>query len=169
MAVVTSVTADDKIRFIEGPLGTPRTSIGATHEITVEDFATSLGFADDLARQAEFMIVAIGDNTTAITTGDGKMEFYWPFDSTMVAYRATEITAGTGTSTIIDVNKNGTTTMTTNKLSIDATEKTSDTAATAHALTTTDWSSGDICTVDFDQVGTGAAGVQITFYFTRNP
>ena len=42
-----------------------------------------------------------------------------------------------GAAIIVDINEAGSTIMTTNKLSIDATEKTSTTAATAAALTDT--------------------------------
>ncbi len=122
---------------------------------------------NNIEKQAEFWTYAVGDDITAITVGTNKGEFYMPFAFTMSSYRLTVRTGGTVQATIVDINKNGVTTMTTNKLSIDVSEKTSTTAATAAVLTTATWALDDIVTIDFDQVGTGAAGVQITFYGTR--
>ena len=51
-----------------------------------------------------------------------------------------------------DVNKNGTTIMTTNKLSIDSAEVSTRTAATAPTLTTTSITAGDLITIDTDSL-----------------
>ena len=50
------------------------------------------------------------------------------------------------------INKNGTTIMTTNKLSIDSTEVSTRTAATAPTLTTTAITAGDLITIDTDSL-----------------
>ena len=57
----------------------------------------------------------------------------------------------------VDVNLNGTTLMTTNKITIDSTEKSSRTAATAPTLTTTAVTAGDLITVDIDAIHTTPA------------
>jgi hypothetical protein len=103
--------------------------------------------------------IACGDETTAITTGTGKAEFQIVDGAfTLTAIYATLTTAGTGSTITIDVNLDGTSIMTTNKITIDATEKTSDTAATAPALTTTALTENGVITIDFDAVDSGGVG-----------
>jgi hypothetical protein len=58
---------------------------------------------------------------------------------------------------VVDLHLNGTTVMTTNKLDIETTEKTTADAATQPDLTTTDVSAGDILTWDIDAIHTTAA------------
>lgn len=67
-------------------------------------------------------------------------------------------TAPTGSGIVIDVNKNGTTIMTTDKLDIDVSERSTLTAATAPALTTTAFAAGDWLSIDTDSVGSTTAG-----------
>lgn len=103
------------------------------------------------------LYLPVGDQTTAITTGTGKLTFRVQRDMTVTAVRASLKTAGTGTLTTFDINKNGTTILST-KLSIDATETTSITAATPPVISVSTLSSGDIITIDFDAVATNAIG-----------
>ena len=77
---------------------------------------------------------------------------------TLVAVYAALTTAGTGSTITIDIHKDGTTIMTTNKITIDATEKTSDTAVTAPTLTTTVLAENSVISVDFDAVDSGGVG-----------
>lgn len=104
----------------------------------------------------ESIIIAISDETTALTTGT-KATFRMPYDFTLTAIKASVTTAPTGAALIIDVKKNGTTIFST-KLSIDATEKTSVTAAAAAVLSTTAFSSDDEISISIDQIGSGTAG-----------
>lgn len=60
-----------------------------------------------------------------------------PFTGTITEIGAYVETAGVTGASVWDVNKNGTTIMTTNKLSIDSAEVSTRTAATAPTLTTT--------------------------------
>lgn len=78
-------------------------------------------------------------------------------DSAPFYIYATNSTAGTTGTMVIDVNINGTSIMTTNKLDIDSTEKTSTTGATQPDLTTTALAVGDIITIDIDAVHTTEA------------
>ena len=66
-------------------------------------------------------------------------------------------TAGTTGTMTIDVNEAGTTIMTTNKITLDTTEKSSETAATAPALTDTAIAADAIITFDVDAIHTTAA------------
>ena len=122
-----------------------------------------------LARQPEFFTVAVGDETTALTTGTAKVSFRAPFAFTLVNLRASLVTASSSGIPTIDVNENGTTLMSTNKLTIDATELTSVTAATAVGITDAAVADDALITIDIDVAGTGAAGLKVTFFVVRAP
>lgn len=78
-------------------------------------------------------------------------------DTTPFYLYCTNSTAGTTGTMIVDININGTSIMTTNKLSFDSTEKTTTTAATMPALTTTTLAVGNIITIDVDSLHTTIA------------
>ena len=78
-------------------------------------------------------------------------------DSSPFYIYATNSTAGTTGTMVVDVHLNGTTIMTTNKLDFDTTEKTTTTAATPPDLTDTTIAVGDILTIDIDAIHTTAA------------
>lgn len=66
-------------------------------------------------------------------------------------------TAGTTGLMTIDINEGGTTIMSTNKITLDSTEKTSETAATAPGITDTSIAADGIITIDVDGVQTTKA------------
>jgi len=113
--------------------------------------------------------VAVSDETTALTTGTAKVTFRMPFAMTLTSVRASVTTAPTGSTLIVDINDGGSTIMTTNKLSIDASEKTSTTAATAATLTDTALADDAEITIDIDQIGStiAGAGLKVTLIGTR--
>lgn len=78
-------------------------------------------------------------------------------DTTPFYLYATNSTAGTTGTMVVDISIGGTTIMTTNKLDFDTTEKTTTTAATPPELTTTALAVGDIITIDIDAIHTTAA------------
>jgi len=78
-------------------------------------------------------------------------------DSAPFYIYATNSTAGTTGTMVVDVSIGGTSIMTTNKLDFDSAEKTTTTAATKPDLTTTALAVGDIITIDIDSVHTTAA------------
>jgi hypothetical protein len=116
-----------------------------------------------LSKEPFVMMVACSDPTTAITTGTGKVTFRMPYAVTLTAVRASVTTAPTGSTLIIDINEAGTTILST-KLSIDASEKTSATAASAAVISDATLADDAEITVDFDQVGStvAGAGVKVT-------
>lgn len=116
----------------------------------------------------ETAIIACSDETTAITTGTAKVTFRMPWAATLVAVKAAMTTAPTGSTAVFDINKGGTTVLST-KLSVDAGEKTSYTAATPAVISVSSFAIDDEVTIDFDQVGStvAGAGVKITLFFTR--
>jgi hypothetical protein len=106
------------------------------------------------------IIVACSDETTAITTGTAKVTFRMPYAFTLTAVRASVGTAPTGSTIIIDINESGSTILST-KLSIDASEKTSTTAASAAVISDTSLADDAEITIDFDQVGSTIAGAGV--------
>lgn len=112
-----------------------------------------------------FFFVPIGDETTALTTGTGVYTFRMPTACVITEVLASLSVAGvpTGTTTI-DVNKNGTSIFTT-VLTIDATEKTSATAATPAVINSGQniIAADDEITIDIDAISTGGteAGLKL--------
>jgi len=105
--------------------------------------------------------VACSDESTAITTGTAKITFRMPFAMTLSAgeagIRASLTGAGsTSGTTTVDVNQNGSTLMSSTKITIDDGDLTSVGAATAPVLTTTALTDNASITVDVDAVTGGA-------------
>ena len=101
--------------------------------------------------------VACSDETTDLTTGTAKATFRMPHAMTLTGVRATVTTAPTGSTLIVDINEGGTSVLST-KLSIDASEKTSTTAATAAVISDSALADDAEITIDIDQVGSTVAG-----------
>ena len=116
----------------------------------------------------EAIQLAASDETTALTTGTGKVTFRMPFAMTLTAVRASLTTAqASGSIFTVDINQSGSSVLGT-KLTIDNTEKTSVTAATAATITTSSLTDDAIITIDIDQIGNGTAtGLKITLIGTR--
>ena len=107
--------------------------------------------------EPEDIIVVCSDETTALTTGLAKATFRMPFDMTLQGVSASVTTAPTGAALIVDINDGASSVLST-KLSIDATEKTSATAATPAVISDTDLAEDAEITIDIDQVGSTIAG-----------
>lgn len=107
--------------------------------------------------------IAVGDETTALTTGVSKVTFRMPFGFTLSAVRASVTTAPTGSVLTVDINETATTILST-KLTIDASEKTSTTAATAAVISDTALADDAEITIDIDTVGSTIAGAGLKVY-----
>jgi hypothetical protein len=108
------------------------------------------------------IIVACSDESTNLTTGTAKATFRMPYAFTLTEVRASLSTAqASGSIFTVDVNENGTTILST-KLTIDNTEKTRTTAATAPVISDASLADDAEITIDIDQVGTaGAKGLKV--------
>jgi hypothetical protein len=103
------------------------------------------------------LVVAASDESTALTTGTAKITFRMPRAVTLTAVRASLTTAqASGTIFTVDINEGGTSILST-KLTIDNTEKTSTTAATAPVISDTALANDAEMTIDIDQIGNGTA------------
>lgn len=101
--------------------------------------------------------IACSDETTALTTGTAKATFRMPYAMTLTGVRASVTTAPTGSVLTVDINEDGSTILST-KITIDATEKTSTTAATAPVISDTSLANDAEITIDIDTVGSTVAG-----------
>lgn len=103
------------------------------------------------------IIIAVGDETSALTAGTNKVRFRMPFAFTLTGVRASVNTAPTGAALIVDINEGGSTILST-KLSIDATETTSTTAAAPAVISDSALADDAEISIDIDQIGSTIAG-----------
>ena len=135
-----------------------RLGVGTNGQVLAANSATSTGL--EWSGEQEVIAVAISDETTAITTGTAKVTFRMPFAMTVTSVRASLSTASTSGNPTFDINEGGTSILST-KLSIDANEKTSTTAATPPVISDSALADDAEITVDIDTAGTGAKGAKI--------
>lgn len=117
---------------------------------------------------SEVIHLAASDEGTALTTGTNKIRFRLPYAYTLLAVRASLSVAQTsGSIFTVDVNEAGTTVLST-KLTIDNTEQTSVTAATAAVISDANLADDAEISIDIDQVGDGTAkGLKVLLYVRR--
>lgn len=114
----------------------------------------------------EILEYAISDESTAITTGTNKLTVRAPFAFTLVGVRASLGAASSSGIPTFDINEAGTSLLST-KLTIDANEKTSTTAATPAVISDSSVADDAELTFDVDVAGTGAKGAKIRLYVVR--
>ena len=110
-----------------------------------------------LTNDPESIMFAVSDEDTDLETGTAKITFRMPYAFTLTAVRANVKTAPTGSVLTVDINESGSTILST-KITIDATEKTSTTAATAPVISDTSLADDAEITVDIDGIGSTIAG-----------
>lgn len=113
--------------------------------------------------------LALSDETTVITTGNGKLTFRMPYACKFTKIPRINVnTASSSGLVTVDIKKNGTSIFST-LLTIDANEKTSVTALTPCVLTTnpTTFSDDDEITFDITVAGTGAKGLKATLFVEK--
>lgn len=137
---------------LEGWLMTSQADAGRLYKYEGSAFAL-LGFL-------EAIVIPFSDETTAITTGTGKIAFHMPFAMTLTAIRGGLSTPQTsGSIFTIDVNEGagaGTSILST-KITIDNGEEISTTAATPPVISDASLADAARITIDVDQVGDGTA------------
>jgi hypothetical protein len=108
--------------------------------------------------------VYLSDVTTDLTTGNGKASMPWPFTGTLIGIQIGVSTAPTGSTLIVDMNKNGTTMLST-RVTIDAGETSSLTADVPAVISVASITAGDVLSWDIDQVGSSTPGKQLIVFF----
>ena len=154
-AVTGAKIADDAIdseHYTDGSIDTAHIADG---QITLAKIAN--------AAKTEAIAIACSDETTDLTTGTAKVTFHMPYAFTLTGVKAGVTTAPVGSTIIVDINEAGSTILST-KLTIDASEKTSATAATAAVISDTALASDALITIDIDQVGSSTAGTGLKLY-----
>lgn len=133
---------------------------GTSPALTTPNIGTpSAGTLTNCDGYPEALIIAVGDETTVITTGTGKTTFRMPYAFTLTGVRASLATADNALMTV-DINEGGTTVLST-KLTIDSGEKTSTTAATAAVISDSALADDAEMSIDVDGAGTAGVGLKV--------
>lgn len=109
--------------------------------------------------KVEFILVAISDETTAITTGLAKRTLRMPFAMTLTVVRCNLTTASSAGIPTINIKKGGVSILST-KVTIDVGEETSTTAAIPPVISDSALADDAKMTFDVDVSGTGATGLK---------
>lgn len=126
--------------------------------VRVNSGATALEFYDRAVGAPFFFTVAVSDETTALTVGTSKVRFRMPRAVTLTAVRASVNTAPTGgTLLTVDINEGGASILST-KLTFDASETTTTTAATQAVISDVNLADDAEIEIDIDAVGSTIAG-----------
>jgi hypothetical protein len=135
-------------------------AIGSSADYAREDHAHQ--------RDSDVIVIPVGDESSALTTGTNRVRFRMPFAATLLAVRANVNTAPTGSTLIVDVNEAGASVLGT-KLSIDATEFSSTTAASAATITDSSLADDAEISIDIDQIGStvAGAGLKVSLFVRR--
>jgi hypothetical protein len=182
-STISDSTATGRALLTAVDAAAARTAIGAgTSSLAVSSAApaalaatAAAGSSTDAARadhahqrDADVIVIPVGDESTALTTGTNKVRFRLPFAATLLAVRANVNTAPTGSTLIVDVNEAGTSVLGT-KLSIDATETSSTTAASAATITDSNLADDAEVSIDIDQIGStvAGAGLKVSLFVRR--
>jgi hypothetical protein len=114
--------------------------------------------------------VKVTDETTTLSVGDGKLVFMAPAPlngmrlASVSGFVSTVSSSGTVSVQLRSIT--GSVDLLTTKVSIDANEYTSYSAATAPVVGTVVMSTGDLIAVDVDGAGTGAKGLGLALQWT---
>jgi hypothetical protein len=172
------VTAPSTLSFTDGtnPLAVRRLgsagSVTASlftkgyHELSLRLIGTEFIMADSLPANDPVIWVAMSDEVTAITTGTNKLTCRAPYAFTVSAVRASLKVASISGIPTVDINEAGTSILST-KLTIDAAEKTSRTAAVPAVISDTAIADDAEMTFDIDVAGSGAVGLKVCVYGYR--
>lgn len=161
-ALAVAPAAGDLLAIVDVS-DTTDAATGTTKKITVTNLLAAAGSSGTPFE----LVVACSDESTVIVTGTAKITFRMPRAVTLTAVRASlKTAAATGTFTV-DINESGTTILST-KITIDATEETSVTAATPPVISDSSLADDAEITIDVDDDADGTAtGLKVTLIGTR--
>lgn len=132
----------------------------AYQTLRVNSWATDLEYWNPI----QTIAIACSDESTALTTWTAKVTFRMPYAFTLTSVRASLTTAwSTSGTTTVDINEGWTTILST-KLTIDATEKTSTTAATPVVISDTSLADDAEITIDIDAISWWATEAWLKVY-----
>lgn len=165
--VVVAATAQAVIATAQAVIATTKAAEASSSASSAAASAAAAQIQFDVAK-VQSIVVACSDETTALTAGIAKVTFRMPYAFTLTAARASLTTAqASGSIFTVDINDSGTSILST-KLTIDNTEKTSTTAATAAVISDASLADDAEITIDIDQIGDGTAkGLKVVLIGTR--
>ena len=134
-------------------------------DITVSG-SGSVWSIDAAAKPVVIGPLLLSDETTAIAAGTAKLTMRMPHAMTLTAVRASLTTVSSSGVVTVDINEGGVSILST-KLTIDASELTSTTAAAAAVISDSALADDAQITFDIDTAGTGAAGLKVWLIGTR--
>jgi hypothetical protein len=152
-----------------GVTATAFTSVGTAGQV-LQSNGSSAPTWSNTPSVNEWMVFALSDETTQITTGTSKVTMRLPYAATFYQLpRASLATAGAGsTATSIDIKLGGTSILATfPKLTIDGASSTSIGSSSATSLVTTTGADDAVLTMDVNSVALGARGLKVTVYLRR--
>tara|TARA_R110001592_G_scaffold51899_4_gene159352 strand:+ start:1939 stop:3714 length:1776 start_codon:yes stop_codon:yes gene_type:complete len=164
---ITLTDVNAQIQFVADD-NSPDNWVGVNlSQITVGTGLTKTGsvVAIDQTHLKQTIAIACGDEITATAAATAVVTFHMPYAFTLTGVKAGVTTAPVGSVLTVDINEAGATVLTT-KLTIDAGEKTSGTAATAPVIGGAGPALADnaLMTIDVDGVGSGTAGAGLKVY-----
>lgn len=138
---------------------------GITWSVNGTNVSAALNITTNNVVKGRFpaMWFAVLDDNTTVTAGAIKKTIRAPCAFTVGVIRASVVTASSSGVVTIDINESGSTILST-KLTIDASEKTSVTAATPYVVSDSSIADDAEITIDIDTAGTDAAGLIIEIY-----
>lgn len=170
-ARITALTAPKMI--FGGTDGDVIVDDAAGESVTVTKWESRRVTASDLAGVAPttpvLIQIAVSDEATALTAGTSKVTFRAPYAFTLTGVRASVSTAPTGATLLtVDVNESGVSVLST-KLTFDASEKTTVTAATPAVISDSAIADDAEISIDIDSVGSTVpgAGLKVTLIGTK--
>ena len=131
---------------------------GVTDPTAAQDAATK-AYVDSYRLEA--LSYALSDETSDIASATSVLTARIPYAFTVTNIRANVNTVSSSGLITVDINIAGSTVLST-KLTIDASEFTSATAADAHVVSDTTWADDAEIVFDIDGHGTGAKGLKVT-------
>lgn len=161
--------------FVGTPAAVQLTDPGADRLMFWDDSAGAVAwltlggafeFSTTNLRVLETIGISVVSETTTLTTGTAKRTFRMPYALTLTSVRASVSTVSSSGTPTVDINEGGSTILST-KLTIDANEYTSTTAATAAVISDTALADDAEITIDVDVAGTGAKGLKVYLYGYR--
>ena len=164
---ITITDVNAQIQFVSDD-NSPDNWVGVNlSQITVGTGLTKTGsvVAIDQTHLKQTIAIACGDEVTATAAATAVVTFHMPYAFTLTGVKAGVTTAPVGSVLTVDINEAGSTCLTT-KLTIDAGELTSGTAATAAVIGGAGPALADnaLMTIDVDGVGSATAGAGLKVY-----
>lgn len=128
-------------------------------------FDTSAGLAKKVLHRnlkvQESFAFAIGDETSALTTGTGKLTYRMPYAFVLTAVRGSLTVVSSSGLVTVNIKEAGVTIFST-QLTFDQSEDTTTTAATPAVISDPNLADDAKITFDIVTAGTGAAGLKVT-------